>query len=317
MKKIVAILIVVFAAAGYCFAADLTVRSEKQEFKDEQHKIFLSGDVKVKMDDINVSSPRAEVDLDPQTKEIKTVTFLDDAYSYQVKGNKKQEIKANIIKMSLLDKVLTAEGNAQSSVTEKQKPVIVITADKQEYNNKTNIVNANGSVIVFYKDFESFSNTASVDLTKKNEIKRIQIMGSASVKQKNNKITAHKIVYDTEREQALATGSVFSDVNMEDGTALKVNSNFQMYDKKANTLVASGNAVIRYQDYTARGPKASVFPDKTTNKLNEVIFLGRSKIEQQGRTIEADRIRMTMHPKDFDAQGNVVTFIPNVQSVEK
>ncbi len=317
MKKIMILLGIMLCFVGTCFAANLTIESDKQEFKDEQHKIFLNGNVKVKMDDIHVSSPRAEVDLDPQTKEVKTVSFLDNAYSYQVKGNKKQEVKANIIKMSLLNKVLTAEGNAQSSVTEKNKPLIVVTADSQEYNNRANVMSANGSVIVYYKDFETFSNSATVDLTKQNEIKRIQIVGNSSVKQKNNRITAHKIAYDAIREEAIATGSVFSDINMEGGTAIKVWSNFQMYDKKSNILVASGNAIIKYKDYTATGPKATVFPDKKTNKLNEAVFLGRSKIEQQGRTIEADRIRMTMNPKDFSAEGNVKTFIPNVQSMEK
>lgn len=316
MKKLIVIFNIIFALVGVAFAADLTIESNKQSFSDQQNKILLDGNVKVKMDDIKVSSPRAEVDLDPDTKQVREVKFLDNAYSYQVKGNKKHEIKANIIRMSLLNKVITAEGNAQSSVTEKKKPTIVVTADKQEYNNKSNVMKASGAVIVYYKDVETFSNTAVVHLTKKNDIKRIQLIGNGVIKQKNNKITANNFNYDTVREEATATGSVFTDVNMEDGTQIKVWSNYQMYDQKANILVASGNTVIKYKEYVASGPKASVFPDKVTNKLNEVVFLGRSKIEQEGRTIEADRIRMTLSPKDFQAEGNVRTFIPNIQSVE-
>ena len=61
----------------------------------------------------------------------------------------------------------------------------------------------------------------------------------------------------------------------------------------------------------ATGPKATVYPD-ANNNLNKVVFLGRSKIEQEGRSIEADRINMTFEPKDFKADGNVKTFIPNI-----
>lgn len=316
MKKLILLVGILFCFIGSCYAADLSIESNKQSFSDQQNKILLDGNVKVKMDDINVFSPRAVVDLDPDTKKISNVRFLDNAYSYQVKGNKKQEIKANIIRMSLLNKVLTAEGNAQSSVTEKNKPTIVITADTQEYNNNNYVMKASGAVIVYYKDVETFSNSAVVDLTKKNEIKRIQLIGNSVIKQKNNVIKAQKFSYDAIRQEAVGTGNVFTDVNMEDGTMIKVWSNYQMYDQKDNILVASGNAIIKYKEYTATGPKASVFPDKKTNKLNEVVFLGRSRIEEAGRTIDADRIRMTLNPKDFSAEGNVKTIIPNVQGME-
>ena len=60
-----------------------------------------------------------------------------------------------------------------------------------------------------------------------------------------------------------------------------------------------------------------MFPDPKTQKMNKVVFLGRSKITQQGRSIEADRIDMTLKPKDFKADGNVKTFIPNVGSSQE
>lgn len=316
MKKIVLIICMVISLAGIAFAADLKIQSNKQEFSDKDNKIFLDGNVKVKMDDLNITSPKAQVEIDPQTKKIKNVQFLENAYSYQVKANKKHEIKANILKLSLLDKVLTAEGNAQSSVTENNKPLVIITADKQEYNKNTNVMKASGQVIVYYKDIETFSNSAIVDLTKQNEIKRIQLIGNGIIKQKDNKISADRLSYDTNKEEAIAQGNVFTDFKTEDGSPLKVWSNYQMYSDRDNYIVASGNTVIKFKDYTARGPKASVFPDKSTNKLNEVVFTGRSKIEQQGRTIEADRIKMTLNPKDFAAEGNVTTIIPNVQGME-
>ena len=51
---------------------------------------------------------------------------------------------------------------------------------------------------------------------------------------------------------------------------------------------------------------------KKSGKLNQAVFLGRSKIETKGRTIEEDRITITMNPKDFKAEGHVKSTIPNI-----
>ena len=69
-----------------------------------------------------------------------------------------------------------------------------------------------------------------------------------------------------------------------------------------------------YDDYYAKGPKMSVLPDKTTNKFNEVYFNGRSLINQNDKTIYADKIKMMLTPKDFHAEGNTKTVIKNIKS---
>ena len=67
----------------------------------------------------------------------------------------------------------------------------------------------------------------------------------------------------------------------------------------------------------AQGPKVSVFPDAETGKPNEVYFVGRSKIVQQDKDIIADKIKMTMNPKDFVAEGNVRTIIHNIDTKDE
>ena len=81
--------------------------------------------------------------------------------------------------------------------------------------------------------------------------------------------------------------------------------------------MASGNVRVHYKDYIATGPKATVLPDKNTKQLNQVIFTGRSKITEQARSIEADKIIMFMNPKDFYAEGNVFTSIRNIKNTTK
>ncbi len=311
-RKFILILFIILISTGYALASSLTVESDNQEFRDSESKIFLEGNVKVKTGDVNVLSPRAIVEIDPKNNKVNNVEFKENAYSYQMEDGKIHEIKAQILKMSLLKKVFSAEGNTLSSITEKNKPVVIVTADRQEYNKNTNVMKAFGNVNILYKDVETLSDQAIVDLTKENDVKRIQLLGNAKLRQKDSKINAKKLDYDNIKQEAVAIGDVYTDIITEDKKEIEVWSDFQSYDKKSNVVSASGSTVIKYEDYTAKGHKVNIFPDKKTNKLNEAVFVGRSKIETKGRTIEADRIVITMNPKDFKAQGNVKSVIPNI-----
>ena len=62
--------VLLLAGAGFVFAADLSIESDKQTFKMEENKAKFDGNVRVKMDDINAKSPRAEVYIDPKTKQL-------------------------------------------------------------------------------------------------------------------------------------------------------------------------------------------------------------------------------------------------------
>lgn len=310
MKKFLISSIIMLSVVGISYAADLTVESQSQHFDDAKHKIDLQGNVKVKYDDVNVLSPRAQVILDPKNNRAEKVQFLDNAYSYQVNAKKKHEVKAKILEVSLLDKVFKAEGRTQSTVLNNQEPTIIVTADKQEYDNKSNIMKAKGGVIIYYKDTQAFADYAQVNLDKENELEKMILQGNAYIKKNKSTIKANKFVHMAKTEVTTATGGVFSDIN-EEKTQIKVWSDFQQVDQKANVITASGHAKIHYKDFIATGPKATVYPD-ANKKLNQVVFLGRSKITQEGRSIEADRINMTLDPKDFKADGNVKTFIPNI-----
>ena len=312
-KKILSILFLsAFLIGGFAFAASLSVESDSQEFRDSDSKIYLEGNVKVKSGDVNVLSPRAVVEVDPKNNKVNSVEFTDKAYSYQMTSGKKHEIKAEILNVSLLDKVFTAEGNTISSVTENNRPLVIVTADKQQYNKSTNVMKAFGNVNILYKNIETLSNQAVVDLTKDNDVKKIQLVGNAKLKQDKSKIHADKLTYDNNTQEAIAVGSVYSDIRTEDNKQIEVWSDYQAYDKKEKVVTASGTTKIKFEDYTATGPKVNVFSDKNTGKLNEAVFVGRSKIETKGRTIEADRITITMNPKDFKAEGNVKSVIPNI-----
>lgn len=308
LKLFIAILGMLFC--GSVFA--ITIESKKQEIILDKNKGYFEGDVKVQVGDVIVKSPRADLDLEPATKKPSLATFFDKPYAHQTKNNKKHEVKADIIKVSLINKVITAQGNAQTNVLQDKKPLIIITSDEQEYNTNTNLMKAIGSVVVNYEDMTATSDSAYALMDKKGEVQNIKLISRATIKQDKSVIKGDNIQYSKLRQDIIASGNTLSDVTFENGDRVIVSARSQQYDKKGNALIAVGNVNVKYADYIADGPKAIMYIDPNTNKPQKIVFAGRSKITEKGvNSVEADKITMTMQPKTFEAVGNVKTNIEN------
>ncbi len=112
--------------------------------------------------------------------------------------------------------------------------------------------------------------------------------------------------------ELIAMGHASSTAILEDNSKLILKSDYQEYNKASNTFLGSGKVKIWYKDYYAQGPKVTFFPNKTTNKPNEIYFSGRSSITQDIKTIFADKIKIVLKPKNFYAEGNTKTIIRDV-----
>ena len=314
MKKLlISIAVIMFSFGIIAQASDLVIESKTQTFSEEDNKIKFQGDVKVSVDDMKVVGESADINMNEEQK-LDTATFYDKPYAYEVKKNKKREVKANILKVSLITKIVRAEGDTQSVVFDGKVPVVVINSDVQEDDKKTGVMTATGAVTIKYKDIESFSNKAIIKTNKNGDLKDLELIGNARVKDKTNESFADKFYYSEATKMLTATGNTTSNATMEDGQKLILKSNVQEYSQDKNTYSASGNVRVWYQDYYAVGPKITVYPDKTTNKPNDIYFTGRSSITQGVRTIYADKIKMMLKPKDFHAEGNTRTVIRNIGS---
>ena len=311
MKKInckFLILLLAIMLTGSVFA--VTIESKKQEIQMDKNKGYFTGDVKVQVGDVIVESPRADLDLEPETKKPSLATFFDKPYAYQVKGNKKHEVKADIIKVSLIKKVITAQGNSQTNVLEDKKPTIIITADTQEYDTNTSLMKAVGSVVINYEDMVATSDKAYALLDKKGDVHNIKLSSRATIKQDKSIIKGDNIQYSKLRQDIIVSGNTLSDVTFDNGDRVIINARSQQYDRKSNTMMAVGAVHIKYADYIADGPKAIMHVNSKTNKPEKIIFMGRSKIVEKGvNSVEADKITMTINPKTFEAVGNVKTNI--------
>jgi lipopolysaccharide assembly outer membrane protein LptD (OstA) len=314
MKKLLTILISTLILTGIGVqASDLIIESKTQTFNEEDNKIKFNGNVKVSVDDLKVVGESADVNVTNDQK-LDTATFYDKPYAFEIKKNKKREVKANILKVSLITKTIRAEGDTQSIVFEGKNPVVVINADAQEYNTKLGVMKASGAVTMRYKDIETFSDNAEITMDKNGDLKKLVLTNNAKVKQENNESYANKFVYEAATGNLTAYGNTTSNALMDDGSKLVLKSDFQEYNQKKALFNASGNVRIWYQDYYAAGPKVTLYPSEGTNKPNEAYFSGRSSITQGVRTIYADRIKMVINPKSFDAQGNTRTVIKNIGS---
>ena len=314
MKKISSIITLAFLlllGSLMSFASDLIIESKTQSYAEEESKIKFDGDVKVRIDDLHVVSDRADVSVINGEK-LDTATFYDKPYAYENKTNKKREVKANILKVSLIKKTVRAEGDTQTIVFDGKVPIAVINADEQEYNTKTGIMTAKGNISITYKDIKAFSDYGEFKTDKNGDLKDLLLSGNAIVKNEGNEVHADKITYNDRSNFFIATGKTSTKGVNKDGHVLMIYADKQEYNGVTGLYNAMGNVKVYYEDYFAEGPKVAVYSDKTTNKPHEIYFVGRSSISQGPRTIYADKIMIVTEPKNFKAVGNTRTVIKNI-----
>lgn len=311
MKRILISVFAILMTGIVAMGSDLIIQSDRQTYEEKDNKIKAEGNVRVEIDDGKVMGDKADVSVTKDNK-LDVATFYENPYAVQVKGFKKREVKANILKVSLINNVVYANGNVQSTVFDGEEPIVVITSDNQEYDINQNKMTATGSVVIRYKELETLSDKAIIMTNKDGELNKIDLIGKAKLKQENQRSSADHFIYSAATEELIAKGNVVSEAELEDGTPLLIKSNYQEYNQKENTFLASGKTRIWFKDYYAQGPKAVFYPDKKTNKPNEIYFLGRSAITEDVKTIYADKIKMILRPKAFYAEGNTKTIIHDI-----
>jgi len=301
------------------YAEDIYIQADKQTF-DGKTTVF-EGNVDVDYQNIKVKSPKVIVKTDENGK-TETATFLNGAHAVKNDGYSQSELKANIINLSLLKNRIKAEGNAESSVFENKKPVVHITAATQEFDITKNIIIATDNVKINYQEINTKSNKARISMDDNGNLKKVELLGNATVNQDKSVIKADDVLYNPITNEMVAYGNVNSVTILDDGTPVDITSEFQQYDKTTQTLITSGHVKINYKEYVAIGPNATFVPDAASaktnksSKPNKIIFTGRAKIIEGERHVEADRIEITVNPKDFKADGNVKTRFTQVQSLK-
>jgi lipopolysaccharide export system protein LptA len=320
MKKNILIKIFVFLAVilsiHVCFADNIVIEADKQNFNTKDNMTHFEGNVKAVSNNITVQGPKAVMKIGAENKP-EYALFVNNPVATRVTATSKGKLKANIMKLSLLENIVKAEGNAQSFITEGNSPAISMKSDTQELDIATNTITAKGNVVIDYNDLNTKSNEAKIYVDKTGKPREVHLIGAAKVVQGKSIIDADDVIYNPITEEVTATGNTHTVSVMDDLTQIYVWSNVQQYHKSTGSLLASGNVKIAYKEYVAFGPKATFIKEGSSTKPNKVIFLGRSKIREGNREVEANKIEITLNPKDFIAEGNVKTKFTQVQAYKK
>jgi len=313
------IITAILAISAISYAENINIQADKQTF-DGKTTTF-EGNVDVDYQNINVKSPKVIVKSD-STGKTETATFLNGAHAVKKDGYSQSEVKANIINLSLLKNRIKAEGNAESAVFENKKPIVHITAATQEFDIARNIIVATDNVKINYQEINTKSDKARISIDANGNLKKVELLGNAVVNQEKSVIKAADVLYNPLTNEMVAYGNVNSTSILDDGTPVDIQSDFQQYDKATQTLITSGHVKINYKEYIATGPKAIFIPDassakvKSSGKPNKIVFIGRAKIIEGERHVEADKIEITVNPKNFTAEGNVKTRFTQVKSIK-
>ncbi len=314
--KLAAILVLIVLAlpAGILYAENILIHADKQSYDGK--KTVFEGNVKVDYEDIRVESPKAIVRND-ETGKPSAATFVDGAYARKESEFSRSEVKANIINLSLLKNRIRAEGNAESAVFEDKKPIVHIKAGSQIFDIKKNIIVASKDVKINYEKISTLSDKARISINKEGNLNKVEFLGNVAINQDKSVIKADNVLYNPNSDEMVASGNTNSTTMLDDQTRVVIWADFQQYDNLAKTLITSGHVRIKYKDYTATGPKATFIPDNKSDRPNKILFIGRSRIQEGQRYVEADRIQITLEPKNFQAEGNVKTRFTQVKSYKE
>jgi lipopolysaccharide export system protein LptA len=266
----------------------------------------FNGNVIVTSGDTKIRAPRGKVLMDANAKPTKA------RFEGGVKITKgRDSITAPTLIFDFQQEAFTATGGVVTQVQpEGQTRPVVIKSPTQQYLKSRSQMLASGGVTVTTQDATATSASALLVLGAGNSAERITFDGSAHILQKDADITAQKVVLLPQANVFMAEGNAVSKVKQESKPKpIILRSAFQQLDRNKGLLIASGNVDLDFENYKARGPKATFYltpGDKT--ELKKAVFSGRPTMnEGTEKQVTADIIEVTTNPTHFDARGSVKT----------
>jgi lipopolysaccharide export system protein LptA len=273
----------------------------------------FNGNVVVSSGDTRIKAPRGRVMMDANAKPEKA-RFEGGV----VVSKGKDTINAPTLIFDFKQQAFTATGGVVTKVQpEGQASPVVIKSPTQQYLQSRSQMLASGGVTVNAQDATATAGTALLVLGAGNSAERITFEGNAHIVQKDADIVGQKIILMPEANIFMAEGNAVSKIKQEGKPKpIMLRSEFQQLDRNKGMMTASGNVDLDFENYKARGPKATFYltpGDKT--ELKRAVFSGRPTMnEGTEKEVTADVIEVTTNPTHFDARGRVKTRIVQKKS---
>ena len=268
-----------------------------------EQEIAISGNIIVTYKNATVLAPKAIITNDLQGKAEKAV-FI---------GNSKlhlsdRELSADKITIYLNTKLIIAEGNTKSKLTDKNKSELLIEANYQELSWEGEGAKATGNIKTNYQDTEVISDKAKIIYKDKKPVKAIfdSINEPATLKQKNHLTKAFIFNFDINTKDVTASESVesiiwpYSTQSRENQSTIHLNTDelYLNHETEEGTATSKKNKVkLTYEDTSGESNKALLIRDKTTKKPDKIIFTGQADVNQKDKKLSSEEIIFNFNDK--------------------
>jgi lipopolysaccharide export system protein LptA len=213
----------------------------------------------------------------------------------------KQKPKPNPIARSIQQKPTPAKPATQTAQPNPQG--LVIQADIQEANSKSEVVTARGNVRLNYpsRKVQASANLAQYYIKQK----RIVLTGNVIINQNGNTLEGESVIYLIEEGKFIANPKTKQQVisnyvlPSQGGKGLIIQSNTQEANTKAETVTARGNVRLNYPDKKLQA-RANVAIYNVKDK--QIVLSGNVLVVQDGSSLQGDTITYLIEEGRFVAK---------------
>ncbi len=168
---------------------------------------------------------------------------------------------------------------------------LLIQADVQEANSKTQVVTARGNVRLNYpsRQVRAQANLAQYYIKQK----RIVLTGNVFISQKGNTLEGESIIYLVDEGKFIANPKLKQQVRSnyiiegQGGKGLTIQSNTQEANTKAETATARGNVRLNYPD---KKIQARANTAQYNIKEKQIVLSGNVVVVNNGSSLQGDNI---------------------------
>jgi lipopolysaccharide export system protein LptA len=168
---------------------------------------------------------------------------------------------------------------------------LLIQADVQEANSKTQVVTARGNVRLNYpsRQVRAQANLAQYYIKQK----RIVLTGNVFISQKGNTLEGESVIYLVDEGKFIANPKLKQQVRSnyiiegQGGRGLTIQSNLQEANTKAETATARGNVRLNYPD---KKIQARATTAQYNIKEKQIVLSGNVVVVNNGSSLQGDNI---------------------------
>jgi lipopolysaccharide export system protein LptA len=180
---------------------------------------------------------------------------------------------------------------------------LIIQADTQEANSKTEVVTARGNVRLNYpaRKIQARANLAEYYIKQK----RIVLSGSVFIVQNGNTLEGESIVYLISEGKFIANPKAKQQVRSnyivpgQKGPGVMIQSNIQEANSKTQIVTARGNVQV---NYPARKLRAKANTAQYNIKQKQVVLSGNVLVVQEGNSLQGETITYLIDEGRFIAK---------------